>query len=90
MGLIIKLLLLAGFFYVGYKVYRVWRTINMALKKAVSGTNPMQVDDEMVKDPFCGVYFPLREGRSLMVNGKTEYFCSDKCRDEFIASRGKE
>jgi YHS domain-containing protein len=57
-------------------------------KNALSGKKPPgQIDDIMVKDPFCDVYFPKREGIHLNINGEDLYFCSTECRDKFIASR---
>lgn len=44
-----------------------------------------QVDDEMVKDPQCGAYFPRRSGVVATVNGEPIHFCSAECRDRFLA-----
>ena len=41
------------------------------------------ITDELVQDPICGVYCPKRNALSLNRQGKTYYFCSDKCRQEF-------
>ncbi len=41
------------------------------------------ITDELVQDPVCGVYCPKRDALSLNRQGKTYYFCSDKCRQEF-------
>ena len=41
------------------------------------------ITDELVQDPIGGVYCPKRNALSLKRRGKTYYFCSDKCRQEF-------
>jgi uncharacterized protein len=41
------------------------------------------ITDVLVQDPVCGVYCPRRDALSLNLQGKTYYFCSDKCRQEF-------
>ena len=41
------------------------------------------ITDELVQDPVCGIYCPKRDALSLNRQGKTYYFCSDKCRQEF-------
>ena len=41
------------------------------------------ITDELVQDPVCGVYCPKRDALSLKRQGKTYYFCSEKCRKEF-------
>ena len=48
---------------------------------------PEAIDDIMVKDPFCGVYFPKRSGVILRKDGEVLYFCSAECRNAFEASR---
>lgn len=42
-------------------------------------------EDEMVQDPLCGVYFPESEGFVAKVDGRRMVFCSDDCRQAYIA-----
>ncbi|MFP4475936.1 MAG: hypothetical protein ACLFOY_10290 [Desulfatibacillaceae bacterium] len=44
-----------------------------------------EIDDTMVKDPECEVYIPVRQGIPAKVDGETQYFCSEKCRDAYLA-----
>jgi YHS domain-containing protein len=46
----------------------------------------VEIDDEMVKDPFCGVYFAKRDGVLLRHQGQDLYFCSEDCRDKFSST----
>jgi YHS domain-containing protein len=46
-----------------------------------------EIDDVMVKDPFCNVYFARKEGIHLKFNGEDLYFCSTECRDKYIAMK---
>ncbi|MCP4716230.1 MAG: YHS domain-containing protein [Deltaproteobacteria bacterium] len=39
--------------------------------------------DEMVQDPVCHVYLTKKDALTAVVDGKTYYFCSPKCRDTF-------
>ncbi len=43
---------------------------------------------DMVQDPSCGIYVPRDTAVSTQVRGETRYFCSEKCRNEFV-KRGK-
>jgi YHS domain-containing protein len=43
--------------------------------------------DEMVQDPVCGTYVPLREAHRRIINGKVYYFCSERCADLFEEQR---
>lgn len=52
------------------------------------GGRPQEANRRLHRDPVCGLHvaeeisFPLREG------GTTVYFCSEKCRAKYAASRG--
>lgn len=41
------------------------------------------VIEEMVKDPNCETYIPKTESIKRVVHGITQYFCSEKCAEEF-------
>lgn len=80
---------------IGYLIYR-------EVKKRMSKPSVHQqaaehraageIDDIMVKDPSCGVYFPQKDGIHLRHDGEDLYFCSEACRDAFLnrtASSGR-
>lgn len=50
---------------------------------------PPPIQDELVKDPVCGVYCPKREALPLVFRGKAHYFCSEKCRQRFLERERK-
>ena len=43
-----------------------------------------QVDDVMVQDPVCGVYFPMNKAITLHRDGRAIHFCGTACRDRFL------
>ena len=51
---------------------------------AESGKEKTGIDDVMVKDPQCGVYFPQRNSIVVSKNGENLYFCSTECRDKYL------
>ena len=53
-------------------------------QNTVSGDTTQQIDDEMIKDPVCDMYFPKKDGVRLKSDGKDYYFCSSDCRDKFV------
>ena len=84
----IRLLLVGAAFYFLYKLLK--EAVNPGPGPSIprSRSQPDAIDDVMVKDPQCEVYFPLREGVAATVDGKTEYFCSTECRDRYLSGRG--
>jgi YHS domain-containing protein len=75
--------------YLGYRVLKSWISHNMSSSETIADPKTREIDDIMVKDPFCNVYFAKKEGVHLKVDGKDLYFCSTKCRDQFMASKTK-
>lgn len=41
----------------------------------------------MKKDPICGMDVNEQKARKIERDGKTYYFCSDKCRDKFVQNK---
>ena len=81
-----KLLILLLIAYLGYRGLKSWMLKNMPSEKSVSGRAAGEIDDVMVKDPFCEVYFPKRNGVHLRHQGADLYFCSTDCKDKFLAA----
>jgi len=79
-----RLLILAGLIYLAYKAAKSWMGIGSYSAKAESGPVSREIDDIMVKDPFCEVYFPKRDAVRLMFRGQEQFFCSSECRDRFL------
>ena len=69
---------------VGYGVYRSLRSWIVQAQLRQTG-NPDQdhIEDVMVKDPVCQVYFPKKEGIRLKHEGRALYFCSRECLEKF-------
>lgn len=79
-------------FAVGYAVYRIaksWRLPPASPSKPEAGPGASPAADVMVKDPFCGTYFAKRNAVHVNYRGKDLYFCSTRCRDEYLAARGE-
>ncbi|BBO66166.1 hypothetical protein DSCA_00960 [Desulfosarcina alkanivorans] len=81
-----KLLLLLIIVYLVYRAGKSWlvRTLQSGNQ---SGSPNARIDDVMVQDPVCGIYFPQREGVMLRHGGQTHVFCSEACRDRFLEAQ---
>lgn len=83
-----KLLLLIIIAYLAYRAVKSWVVRNLQVPGQDGSHNP-KIDDVMVKDPVCGVYFPQREGIELRHGGELYVFCSTACRDRFVEDHNK-
>ncbi len=88
--MLIRLLI---YFILGVLVFRLaknWLGGNAAGRQKVRQQPADQVDDVMIKDPFCGTYFPKREGVHQHINGDEVFFCSEKCRNGYVDQKTKD
>lgn len=81
----VKFLILLVVGYLLYRSMKNWMFPDSGQKKNVSSRADEQIDDVMIKDPFCEAYFPQRNAVNLTFNGNVYYFCSKACRDKFVA-----
>ncbi len=84
-----RLIFLLVLIYLCYRVLKSWMIQDKSPKKTMFGKTAGEIEDDLVKDPFCEVYFSKRDGVHLKVDGEDLHFCSPECRDKFIASHSK-
>ena len=86
----IKFLILFGVGYLLYRSMKSWMFPDTRPKNNISGKVAGQIDDVMIKDPYCETYFPRRDAVHLNLSGNDLYFCSKECRDQYMARQSKE
>ena len=82
--MIIKLII---YFALGYLIYKIAKSVIFSkppTARKVRQQPAGQIDDIMIKDPYCETYFPQRDGIHLKFEEKDLYFCSTDCRDKYI------
>ena len=91
MSFVFRLILILVLLLVIYWAARsLWRDLKASAyhkKKPASSSTPPQVTDKLVKDPVCGVYCAKRSAYTAIWKGKVYYFCSEECRQKFLAER---
>ena len=78
----IRLLLLAVLFYLGYSLLRTFLRVLPGHKGSPPPAKSPR-GEEMVQDPHCGTYLPRSDALEMTVRGEKRYFCSKACRDAF-------
>jgi YHS domain-containing protein len=58
-------------------------------QKAAFEKKTGEIDNVMVKDPYCNIYFARRDGVHLSLKGKDVYFCSTECKEKFLEKQAK-
>jgi len=88
-----RLLILLGVIYFGYRILKSLLTSSGIFYSTRSRETDYngngQIDDVMVKDPYCEVYFPKRNGLHAKVDGQDLYFCSKECREKYLTLHSK-
>jgi YHS domain-containing protein len=81
--MIVRLLIWA---VLGYLLYTVIKTATASLR-APRQTPPPERSrrgETMERDPQCGTYVPRGDAVPAMVRGTELWFCSTRCRDEYL------
>ena len=82
----IRIIILFAVGYVFYRAFKSWMFRTTSESKTVAGKTVGEIDDVMIKDPFCEAYFPKRTAVHLKISGKDLYFCSVECKDKFLVT----
>ena len=83
----IRFIILAVVAYVFYRALKSWMFPGPNAAKSVPDRKAGEIDDIMIKDPFCDAYFPRRNAVHYRENGEDLYFCSTTCKDQYIQAR---
>ena len=81
------ILFVVGFIF--YRAIRSWMLKGSTAARSVSSKTSGEIDDVMIKDPYCEAYFPKRNGIPLKIDGKELLFCSAECRDKYLNANQK-
>lgn len=68
--------------YLLYKLIKAWNTV-----KGPSRANLPAGGEDLVEDPCCHTYVPVSNASRSVIDGKTVYFCSQKCLDTYKKER---
>ncbi|VBB47542.1 conserved hypothetical protein [uncultured Desulfatiglans sp.] len=82
-----RILLLALLIYILYRFFR--KMIQPPAEKTQTYDASGGHVDEMVQDPFCGTYVPVRQAVKRSIGGKDHFFCSEACADRFEKEEGR-
>jgi hypothetical protein len=92
-GTLARYLLIALAVWLLYRLLRRWMTgFSSPGRDRVQGQPGQaagEIMDVMVQDPQCGVYLPRHEALSAQTPEGQRHFCSEACRDAYLAARRK-
>ena len=86
-----RLLILVVLLYIAWRLIRNLireKIENEAEKRQKKGADGAKIQDVLVEDPVCHTLIPKHQAVRLRQDGKTYYFCSDKCCDKFTGKPG--
>ena len=85
----IRIIILAVVGYVAYRALRSWMFPAGSSSESVTDRSVGEIDDVMIKDPYCEAYFPKKDAVHLKFGGKELQFCSTRCKDKFLADQAE-
>lgn len=73
-----------------YLLYRIARWLFLPPSKPAepipSGQRPA-ITEDLVEDPCCHAYLPVSQAYQASIDGKTQYFCSEKCYRSYVQKK---
>lgn len=84
--MMLKTIVLIAIGYIGFRLLKSWIVKHITFSQTGTNQPPGEIDDIMIQDPVCKVYFPKKSGVHLQQNGKDLYFCSSGCRQRYISN----
>ncbi len=90
MSLLIRLLALFGLLWTGKQVVNQVSSVFHPRQHVDEENTEGQIRDEMVKDPMCQTFIPKSIALQKTVDGKIQYFCSEKCASQFLEQHSSE
>ena len=89
--MIIRLLIAAVLLYLAYRIgRRFFLPPGKKVKPLPSEPGGKNGGEDLVEDPVCHTYLPVSNARKWEMGGRTVYFCSDACREQFEKQAKKE
>ena len=82
--MLFRLLILIIIGIVVYRLAKSWFGQGGGNQQRMSKRHQERIDDDMVQDPQCGIYFPRRQGVALQEHGKELLFCSEECKKAYL------
>ncbi len=81
----IRFLFLIVFGYIAYRMLK--KVISdkiVVIKKFQQPFEQHSQEEELLEDPYCHTFVAANHAYVRTINGKREFFCSQKCADQFI------
>ena len=83
----IRFLIYCGLVYLVYRLVKSLIFAKSPPRRTTRLQGVGQIDDIMVKDPYCETHFPKKDGVHLKIKGEDLYFCCSECRDKYLAGQ---
>lgn len=82
--MLLRLIFFAVLIFLAYRAAKWFISYVNREKIAPPGKPPPLGREDLVEDPHCRIYVPKSAALKEEIGGKTHYFCSRQCRDEFL------
>ncbi|OAG28250.1 YHS domain-containing protein [Thermodesulfatator autotrophicus] len=81
------ILIIVLIWLIWFALKAIWKDLRRVRPKSKTSSSLPEVADKLVKDPVCGVYCPRKSAYTAIWQGKVYYFCSEECRQKFLAEK---
>ena len=76
--MLVRLIIYIALFYFAVRLVR-----SLFASASTERKERTDAGEDMVRDPNCNTYLPVRQAISKKMGGELKYFCSEKCLKEY-------
>lgn len=84
---ILKLIATIIILYLFYRIAKHFLSSSAKKSDPIPNSQRQAITEDLVEDPYCRTYLPLSQAYRAEVDGKTVYFCSEKCCKAFLKEK---
>jgi YHS domain-containing protein len=74
---------------IGRWVARLFGAAGEVRRTGAQGQTRSTAAEDLVRDPVCNTYVPRSRALSAVIEGRSEHFCSEACRDRARATAAR-
>ncbi|MBW2452004.1 MAG: hypothetical protein JRF07_06610 [Deltaproteobacteria bacterium] len=76
---------------IAFLIYTLVQSIKQFLKRPdIQPPEKTAKGEDMLQDPYCGTFVSRSDSFSCSIRGIQQFFCSEDCRDQYIAQVAKD
>jgi YHS domain-containing protein len=84
---VIRLMVLFGVIYFLYRLFKAFFLTSEPKVENTLDREKIGKGEDLIEDPYCRRYLPMSQAFMTSIDGKTVYFCSRGCCEQYLSEK---